>query len=278
MRVHYFVGILSLLLVMSACSTPDTLEPTPTQVLEATATSAATLEPSATPEPTQMPTTASLQLEVVESYQWQSYYQDGTPFAQFIAAVVRNPYNFTVDITGLPTALLFNIAGESVLRTEGVTAYDGDLGLEQILPGESIGIVVCACLGSTTVEFETWKLDFDLKEITPIPVSTEFDVTLEGFEFSDQEGIADAIHGTLRYTGDQPLRGIFVRIFLRDADGKFVAVGGLTLLGDRIQGGYANIQPGVATFDISQGVFVDDALKGENLFPEVTVIGIIAEQ
>lgn len=181
-----------------------------------------------------------------------------------------------MDIIGLPTALLFNSAGESVLRTERVIVYDGDLGLEQVLPGESIGIVICACYGSTTVEFETWKLDFDLKETSPIPVSTEFNVSLDGFEFSNQFGIADAIHGTLRYTGDQPLRGIFVRIFLRDAEGKLVAVGGLTLLGDRIQGGYANIQPG-ATFDLSQGVFVDAALKGQNLTPEVTVVGIIAE-
>jgi hypothetical protein len=277
MRTRDFAFFSLLLLVASACSAPAA-EPTSTQTLEA-ATSAATLGPSVTPEPTQTPTEATLQLEVVESYQWQQYYTDGiTPFAQYIAAIVRNPFDFAVDITGLPTALLFDSTGESVLRTEGAIVFDGNvLGLDQILPGESIGIVICACHGRTTVEFETWQLDFDLKEITPIPVSTDFDVSLDGFEFSNQFGIADAIHGTLRYTGDQPLRGIIVKIFLRDADGKLVAVGALPLLGDRIQGGYANIQPG-DTFDLSQGVFVDAALKGQTLIPEVSAIGIVAEQ
>lgn len=276
MRSRDFAVFFSLLaLIASACSAPPS--PTSTQAIAEIATSPATSEPSATPEPTLAPTEASMQLEVVESYQWQSYYQDGTPASQYIAAIVRNPFDFAVDITGLPTALLFDSAGEKVLRTEGVTVYDGNsVGLEQILPGESIGIVICACYGTTTVEFETWQLDFDLKEITPIPVSTDFDVSLDGFKFAEQFGIADTTQGTLRYTGDQPLRGIFVRAFLRDAEGKFVAVGALSLLGDRIQGGYANIEPG-ATFDLTALVFVDPALKGQNLTPEVSVIGIVAE-
>ena len=275
MRSRNFAVFFSLLvLIVSACSAPA--EPTPTQAIAETATSAATLEPSATPEAEQTPTTAPLQLEVVESYQYQAYYTNGDPIAQYIDAVVRNPFDFAVDITGLPTALLFNSAGESVLRTQGVIIYEGSfIGLEQIMPGESIGIAICACNGRTTVEFETWQLDFDIQEIAPIRVSTDFDISLDGFAFADQFGEA-SIHGALRYTGDQPLRGIIVRIFLRDADGKFVAAGQLALRGDRIQGGYANIEPG-ATFDLFHGVSVDAALKGQNLIPEVSAIGIIAE-
>lgn len=272
---HKFAVVLLTSLILFACNSAAPVADIPTMATEPPAT----LEPSTTPEPSLTATEAALQLEVVDSYQWD-YSASGDPnFATtYIAARVRNPYDFAVDIHGLATVLLLDSAGETALRTEGATTFEGSfLGLEQIMPGETIGILFCACYGSRTVEWETWKLDFDLREIEPIPVSRDVDINVDGFVFSNQFGIADAVHGTLRYTGDQPLRGIWVRYFVYDEAGKFVSAGALALLGDRIQGGYANINTG-DTFDLLQGIIVDQSLSDQNLRVEVTAIGIIADQ
>ncbi len=53
-------------------------------------------------------------------------------------ALVRNPYQFPVEVVGTPAARLFNGAGEFVYRSRGADILEGSLmGIDQILPGET---------------------------------------------------------------------------------------------------------------------------------------------
>jgi hypothetical protein len=168
-------------------------------------------------------------------------------------------------------------AGESVYRSRGADVLDGSLmGLGRILPGETIGIYFCACgtVASVVVPpWESFQLDVDLRQATPETVSTDFRLTPANVFQGESFGVAF----TGVYTGAQPLRGIAVRMTVRDPDGNYLGSGEVGILGDPTTGGYESIQPG-DSFDYTVSIFLDPTWEDQALDYELLAVGPLAEQ
>jgi hypothetical protein len=242
----------------------------------ATVPATQTPEPSDAPEPTPSPTEPGLQLEVLEWHRWEHPEQELYRGWGSVYALVRNPYGFPVDVIGTPKVKILDGTGKTVYTSLAADVLDGSLmGIGQILPGETIGVYFCVCGTAASVaipQWESFQLDFDLREAEPVAVSTDFQ--LRPYRVFQEESFSVAFTGT--YMGHQPLRGIAVRMTVRDPNGNYVGSGEVGILGDPTAGGYESIQPG-DPFDYTVSVLLDPALESAALDYELYAVGSLAE-
>jgi hypothetical protein len=257
---------------------PVVTEATHAPTKTGTAPPSETPKPSDTPEPTATATEPALQLEVLEWHRWPDAREPNMGWG-YVNALVRNPYDFPVEVTGSPTARLLDEAGAFVIRSLGADVLDGSLmGIGQIRPGEAVGLYFCACgtVGSMVVpEWESFELDFDLREAQPVEVTTDFQLAphrifvQEAYNF-----FSVAFNG--RYTGSEPLRAIAVRMTVRGPNGEYLGSGEVGILGDRTTSGFDRILPG-DIFDYTVSVPMEPSLLSEALDYELFAVGSLAE-
>ncbi len=263
------VWILMAIALASCAPASAQTSPVDTQVPVETATVVTIPEPTATSAPTE----PALALDVLESYRWT----DPNGY-DLVEALVRNPYDYDVQVYD-PRVRLIDASGEIVHRSGDVFFnIASDIGWARILAGETVSVQFCACPGngvSVVPEWETFEFVLDIEEADPVAYTTDLEVSLRPFKLSNTGNSIQA-QGTLRNTSGEPLRQAFVRVFLRDADGRYVGFGIAGVIGDFIDGRYTNIEPG-DTMDFVLPAFIDSAIDVGSLQVEVVAVGVIAK-
>lgn len=264
----------------SPASAPTQITTPPTQVAQA-----ATPSTPATSEPSPTATEVTPQLEVVEWYLWTELPEfEGDVPLTFIEVLVRNPYDYPVNV--YEPAVQFLNAGEVVLRTRDIHLYlYADAGWNMILPGETVPGQIIAWPNrfiSEKPEWDSFTISADIEEATPIPYTTDLDITTGSFTYREDSLYSVSVstlytNGTVTNTSGQPLKTILLRSIVRDASGHFVGSGLIGVIGDFFDGKYQNLEPG-GIFEIQYlPAYVNPALSSEPLQFEVTGFGIIAE-
>lgn len=267
-----FAIAIVLLAALAACSSPP---PAATQA--APPTNTATPLPAATatepPTPTFTPSPVPFQLEVLEFHRWTDVNGNA-----LVEALVRNPYDFAVQVFD-PKVALLNSAGEIVHRSSDVFFnVAADIGWGLILPDETVTANFCACAGygiTEVPEWESFQFVLDIEETEHAAYTTDLDVTLGSFKYSDRNSYY--AQGTVTNTSGQPLRLAFVRVILRDANGAFIGGGIAGVIGDFVDGRYVSIEHG-DSLDFTLPAYLDSALANERFQVEVSAIGVVAKE
>lgn len=287
------LGVTILILSQLACSNltrpVSQLPPAETVVVATTPTAMAaaspvvvpdTPVPTATTSPGPSPTAveAVLDLEIVE---WAEF-----PYANLadpnntdthVEVLIRNPNDFPVRVNTDADELRFvNAAGDAVYANP--SAFFHIWQGEWMLPGETGALSACVCFQTSGLERQDWQtleLAAPLERATDLDYTLDVEVTLGPF-FSLAEahlgGDGFGAEVTLTNTSDRVLESIPMRVYARDADGRYV---GIATFGDAVASFTENvgIQPG----DTATGVVVSEIDYIEPDVPlsyEVVAIGI----
>ncbi len=254
--------------------TPAAAPTTTTAVIIDTPTPAPSVSP--TPSPTVVP--ALLDLEILE---WAEF-----PYANLadpnntdtrVEVLIRNPNEVPVRVDREVDELRFlNSAGDVVYANPSAFFYIWQG--EWLLPGETAALTACVCFQSSGLQRAEWQT---LALVAPLTVATDLDYTLDvevtlGEFFSLAEahlgGDGQGAEVTLTNTSDRVLESIPMRVYARDADGRYV---GIATFGNAVASFTANvgIQPG----ETATGVLVseiDYIASDVPLSYEVVAIGI----
>ena len=164
------------------------------------------------------PTTAPLQLEVVQSQTWTDYQGNAR-----VNVLFRNPYDFPVAASG-GNATLKNSAGE-LIRSGDLYFLDGISGGNGfILPGETIAANACFTCEAALLTEEWASVNFGttLVDATDRWVYfTEVEASGVKVSFNGDSPIFD-VSGTVKNNSGSALQRISVRIFVFDQEGKLV--------------------------------------------------------
>ncbi len=245
---------------VSAATSVASVEPilaTPTQAKPSPEPAIAT--PTQFPLSSATPTTAPLQLEIVQSQTWED--RDGNVRTNVL---LRNPYEFPVAPNGGAGVVLFNNAGErmdfdELYFLDGISGGNGFL-----LPGETIAANACFTCEQALLT-EAWdKVEFGItiKDATDEwDYSTEVEATANDVSFEGDSPIF-WVNGTVKNNSGEALQRISTRIIVFDQAGKLVGAAEVSAW---------DVGPGAtATFD---GYGIGETPEGTVTY-EVTVVGV----
>lgn len=278
--IKFVPMLLTLILITLACGFPvSTIAPSPTVEVSPTETTmpteVATLEPSPTP------TSALLDLEILE---WSEFLYanpaDPANTDTRVEVLIRNPNDVPVSIDQDNVELKFvNAAGEIVYSNPNPFFYiwEGSW----MLPGQTAAFSACVCFWTSGLQKQDWEsleLTAPLEAATGLAYTLDVEVSLgEFFSLSEAHLGGDGVGAeiTLKNTSDQVLESIPMYVFAYDASGKYV---GMATFGNAIVSFTENISihPG----DSADGVVVseiDYINANVPLTYEVTAIGILAK-
>jgi hypothetical protein len=219
----------------------------PTQAIppaETTATAqlsiAASAEPSASPSAqpsaaaattapnptavhiTPRPTTAKLQLEILQSQAWT----DAQGNAR-VNVLFRNPYDFPVALGFGARAAFYNSAGD-LLRAGSLYFWDGISGGGGFIqPGEIIAANACPTCEEALLTEDWASVEFftSIEDATgQWTTSTEVEPGDPSVEFESGSAIF-SINGTVKNNSATALQRISVRVIVVDQEGKLVGAG-----------------------------------------------------
>lgn len=285
------LGVTILILSQVACSnlSRPVSPPTPVESVVVVRTPTASASPvvvvdtpvptaTASPIPSPTATETVLDLEILE---WAEF-----PYANLadpnntdthVEVLIRNPNDFPVRVnTDVADLRFVNAAGEAVYANPSSFFYIWQG--EWLLPGETGALSACVCFQTSGLERKEWQtleLVAPLERATGLNYTLDVEVTLGPF-FSLSEahlgGDGFGAEVTLTNTGDRVLESIPMRVYARDADGRYV---GIATFGDAVASFTENtgIQPG----DTATGVVVSEIDYIEPDVPlsyEVVAIGI----
>jgi hypothetical protein len=280
MRTHHLTIIFSLLMLLAPACTSSA--PTESQPAQPPTDTIAPTE-AATAEPSQTPTPALLDLEILEWFEHDNPNKANAEDTDTtVEILIHNPNDFHVRVIREVVELRFlNAAGEVVYTNPNPFFYIWNG--EWMTPNQTVAIQACVCFwnsGLETKEWETFELIAPLEIIEPPAYTTDVEVTAE---FVLLEEVTHGYSGpavdiTYTNTSDQVLESIASLVFARDANGRYV---GMASFGNAVvsfredaETQSRGIQPG----DTANG-FQDsevDYLGNERLTYEVQAIGIIA--
>ena len=219
-RIFTIVMLVMSLAILACGSSPATETAqqvetnTSTEPIIETATVPSTKISVASPSPT----TAPLQLEVVQSQTWTDYQGNAR-----VNVLFRNPYDFPVAASG-GNATLKNSAGE-LIRSGDLYFLDGISGGNGfILPGETIAANACFTCEAALLTEEWASVNFGttLVDATDRWVYfTEVEASGVKVSFNGDSPIFD-VSGTVKNNSGSALQRISVRIFVFDQEGKLV--------------------------------------------------------
>lgn len=176
---------------------------------------------TATRAPTRVssPTTAQLELEIVQSQTWT----DPNGNAR-VNVLFRNPYAYPVEFPVRPRASLFNSAGEFIRDSE-LLLLDGIGGSGLILPGETIAAYGCFTCerAPLTGEWDSVRFISRIEDATGSwDYSTDVEASAVNVSF---DGALVYVSGTVKNNSESALSRISVRVFVYDGDGVLVGAG-----------------------------------------------------
>lgn len=225
-------GLLAVSLALLACGslTPTSVAPgsgvSPSAVATVAGIAEPTLEPTAevpaTAAPSPSPTTAPLELEVVQSQTWVDRFGNTR-----VNVLVRNPYDYPVKPLNRGHASLISGAGDLV-RAADLYFLDGISGGGGfVLPGETVAANACFTCEALPLPgpWETIRFDLGVSDATDQwKYATEVEATLGKVTFNGDSPIFD-ITGSVKNTSDSMIQRISVRVFVYDEAGQLVGAG-----------------------------------------------------
>jgi len=272
------------LLSLPACSAPASSPSAPvseTAVAMAVATETQAPTATAVPEPSLTPTSAPLQLEVVE---WSTH--TDVPGYPIVEILLRNPNGFPVRVNNDDSteASVMNLAGETLATTSDVNYWVwsdvDDFAGGFILPGETVPVTVTfypTNEGEEIPDWESIRLDADPDEVVPVPFTRDVEVSLG--EFRSTLEFDDGATLTLTNASGQPLRALLYRATARGQDGAFVGLAGgaIAIVAFRDDAGNPlPLEPG-ATIEL---IFLPNWNRDvpQSLAYEIEAIGLLADE
>jgi hypothetical protein len=228
-------------------------------------------------QPPATPTPALLNLEILE---WSEFpyvnAADPSNTDTHVEVLIRNPNNVPVRIDRDAVELRFlNSASDVVFSNENPFFYIWEGAW--MLPGETAALSACVCFWTSGVQRQDWvslELTAPLEVATDLAYTLDVEVTLGEF-FPLLGGDSLGAEVTLTNTSDQVLESIPMRVFARDAGGRYV---GMVTFGNAVVSFTEDIgiQPGAT----GSGIVVSDIDYIESNTPltyEVQAIGILAK-
>jgi hypothetical protein len=212
--------VLALSALACGASTPTETAPPVQATQEASpAVETATATRTAFPTIIPSPTTARLQLELIQSQVWLD--RQGNARANVL---FRNPYDFPVALNFNPRATLINRAGE--FKRDGLLYFlDGISGGGGfILPGETIAANACFTCEEAllTEEWDSVKFVVNIVDATGSwDYSTKVEASAVSISFDGDSPIFD-VSGTVKNNSGSALDRISVRIFVFDQEGNLI--------------------------------------------------------
>lgn len=248
----------------TAVALVDTATPPPAATATATATATVAVE-TAVPTPAASPTPSPTVAEPVrdlEILEWSEF-----PYANLadpsnkdtrVEALIRNPNDFAVRVDTDTDELRFvNAAGDVVYANPSARFYIWEG--EWLLPGETAALSACVCFQSSGLERQAWQtlqLIAPLERADDLDYTRDVEVTLgEFFNLAEAHLGGDSLGAevSLTNTSDRVLKSIPMRVYARDAEGRYV---GIATFGDVVASFTENvgIQPGAT----ATGVLVSE--------------------
>jgi len=215
---NFAIVILVLSLAILACGSSARTEAAP-QVEGDVSTEPNVETATAIPISSPLPTTAKLQLEVVQSQTWTDYQGNAR-----VNVLLRNPYDFPVALSFGGHATLKNSAGK-LMKDGGLYFLDGISGGNGfILPGETIAANSCFTCEAALLTEEWASVEFEavIEDATgKWDYSTEVEATIGDVSFEGDSPIFWA-NGIVKNNSDSALDRISVRVFVFDQEGNLV--------------------------------------------------------
>ncbi|HET7144985.1 MAG TPA: FxLYD domain-containing protein [Anaerolineales bacterium] len=218
---NFAIVILVVSLAVLACGSSARTEAAPQDEDEGDVSTETSVETAAAeiPVSSPVPTTAKLQLEVVQSQTWTDYQGNAR-----VNVLLRNPYDFPVALSYGGHATLKNSAGK-LMKDGGLYFLDGISGGGGfILPGETIAANSCFTCEAALLTEEWASVEFEAGIVDATgkwDYSTKVEAAIGDVTFDGDSPIFWA-SGTVKNNSDSILDRISVRVIVFDQVGNLV--------------------------------------------------------
>lgn len=216
---NFAIVILVVSLAILACGSSARTETAPQDEADVSTEPSVETAAAEIPLSSPVPTTAKLQLEVLQSQTWTDYQGNAR-----VNVLLRNPYDFPVALSYGGHATLKNSAGK-LMKDGGLYFLDGISGGGGfILPGETIAANSCFTCEAAILTEEWASVEFEaiIEDATgKWDYSTEVEAIIGDVSFEGDSPIFWA-NGTVKNNSDSALDRISVRVIVFDQEGNLV--------------------------------------------------------